>query len=281
VTTTQTFVLTVTCGTTVSPVSANVGSAATTGSVTVASTSGCDWTAEAPQGSFVTITGGASGAGNGTVSYSIAQNTTGTARSTILTIAGSSFTVTQNANGVPTFAMTATASSADVSIVWGAVSGATSYEVRRSNGGGAFIPVTTTAALSFTDGTVSAGTGYLYQIAAISPAGTIAYSNIDLALPFVYSASTPTIVRAADFLELRQAANAARAALGWPSVTFSTPIAAGMIIRAVDLTTLRTAVDQVRGAVGATPISYTDPTAAPQSTVIRGVHIQELRDGLK
>jgi hypothetical protein len=47
----------------------------------------------------VTITGGASGTGNGTVSYSVATNTGASSRSGTLTIAGQTFTVTQSGSG--------------------------------------------------------------------------------------------------------------------------------------------------------------------------------------
>ena len=44
---------------------------------------------------WITITGGASGTGNGTVGYSVASNTTATSRIGTITIAGQTFTVTQ------------------------------------------------------------------------------------------------------------------------------------------------------------------------------------------
>src|SRR5205085_2296676 len=55
--------------------------------------SGCAWTASSGA-SWVTITSGASGSGNGTVGYSVAANT-GAARSATLTIATKTFTVNQ------------------------------------------------------------------------------------------------------------------------------------------------------------------------------------------
>ena len=69
--------------------------ASTGNTVTVTAPAGCAWTATAPAGSFVTITGGASGTGNGTVTYSVAAAPSTTPRSTTLTIAGTSFVVTQ------------------------------------------------------------------------------------------------------------------------------------------------------------------------------------------
>src|SRR5262245_36259699 len=63
-------------------------------SVSVSTQSGCPWTAvsNAP---WITITGGSSGNGGGTVNYSVAVNTLATQRSASMTIAGLTFTVNQ------------------------------------------------------------------------------------------------------------------------------------------------------------------------------------------
>ena len=65
-------------------------------SVAVSAGAGCSWTA-ASSVPWVSITDGASGAGSGTVSFAVAANTSTSARSTALTIAGQSFTVSQAA----------------------------------------------------------------------------------------------------------------------------------------------------------------------------------------
>ena len=64
-----------------------------TGSVTVTAMIGCSWTAASTL-SWVTVTGGASGTGSGTVTYQVLANT-GAAGSGNLTIAGLPFTVEQ------------------------------------------------------------------------------------------------------------------------------------------------------------------------------------------
>jgi len=86
--------------------------------------------------------------------------------------------------------MTATASATQVAVSWAAVSGASSYEVHRNDGA-----VGPTAELSYNDTSVSAGTGYLYRIYAFGTGGLIAYSNVDLAVPFVHK---PEPVRRSD-----------------------------------------------------------------------------------
>ena len=69
------------------------------GPVTISTNSGCAWTA-ASNVSWVTITSGASGSGNGSVQFSVAANTGG-ARAGTLTIAGQPFSVNQEAAAVP------------------------------------------------------------------------------------------------------------------------------------------------------------------------------------
>ncbi|HEX8424045.1 MAG TPA: M36 family metallopeptidase, partial [Pyrinomonadaceae bacterium] len=83
-----------TCTYSISPSSASVASGGGTGSVGVTAGTGCTWTA-ASNASFITITSGASGSGNGTVNYSVAANTGTTSRTGTLTIAGQTFTVSQ------------------------------------------------------------------------------------------------------------------------------------------------------------------------------------------
>jgi hypothetical protein len=88
----------VVCSYSLSASSLTIAAAANTGSVNVTSSNGvCPWTAVSNV-SWITVTAGASGTGNGTVRFSIAANTTGAQRSGTLTIAGRTFTVTQRRN---------------------------------------------------------------------------------------------------------------------------------------------------------------------------------------
>jgi hypothetical protein len=93
----QTFTVTQASGCTFSfsPTSATVSGFAGTGSFNVIS-SGADCSYSAVSNdSFITIVSGASGTGNGTISYSIAANTTGAARTGTITAGGQTFTITQ------------------------------------------------------------------------------------------------------------------------------------------------------------------------------------------
>ena len=80
------------CAVTAGAVTTNVSAAATTGSIPVTST--CAWTAGS-SASFLTITSGATGNGNGTVNYSIAANT-GATRSASIAIGSAIVSFTQS-----------------------------------------------------------------------------------------------------------------------------------------------------------------------------------------
>jgi VCBS repeat protein/all-beta uncharacterized protein/S-layer family protein len=71
-----------------------------TGSVSVTAGGGCVWTAVS-EASFITITAGPDGTGNGTVSYRVNANTDSTERTGTMTIAGQTFTVTQGGATTP------------------------------------------------------------------------------------------------------------------------------------------------------------------------------------
>jgi hypothetical protein len=93
----NTFAFTAPCAPTISPSSRSLTTAsAATGTVTVTAAAGCTWTA-ASNTAWITISAGTSGTGNGSVSYSVAANSTTSSRSGTLTIAGKTFTGTQAA----------------------------------------------------------------------------------------------------------------------------------------------------------------------------------------
>ena len=69
-----------------------------TGTFTVTTTAGCVWTAQSSV-DWVTVTAGASGTGNGTVTFSVAANSDNVPRSTSITVANTGFIVSQPAAG--------------------------------------------------------------------------------------------------------------------------------------------------------------------------------------
>ncbi len=85
------------CSVTLSSTTSSVPATASTGSVGVLATgSNCPWAATSSSNNpWLQVAAGATGAGNGTVSYSVEANTSTTSRTGSLTIGGRSFTVTQ------------------------------------------------------------------------------------------------------------------------------------------------------------------------------------------
>src|SRR4030095_12190182 len=85
---------------TVSPLNQAFFSPGNTGNVTVtknlSATAPCDWNAVS-NSAFITIHSGASGSNKGTVNFTVAPNTTGSARSGSLTVAGRNVVITQDA----------------------------------------------------------------------------------------------------------------------------------------------------------------------------------------
>jgi hypothetical protein len=88
------------CVYTVSPTSQGFNPPSGTGSVTVTVGSACSWTATR-SGSWITITSGASGTGNGTVRYGVSANGGSSSRTGTLTVAGQPVTITQSAATAP------------------------------------------------------------------------------------------------------------------------------------------------------------------------------------
>lgn len=82
-----------TCTYSISPGAQSFAVGGGTGSINVTAPAGCGWTAT-ESAAWITITGGASGSGNGTVSFTVAANT-GAARNDTITAAGQAFAVTQ------------------------------------------------------------------------------------------------------------------------------------------------------------------------------------------
>jgi len=83
-----------TCTYTLSPTSMTMGAAGGAGTVSVATGSGCAWTASS-SASWLTATGGTSGSGPGAVTVAVAANSGTASRTGSLTVAGQAVSVTQ------------------------------------------------------------------------------------------------------------------------------------------------------------------------------------------
>jgi hypothetical protein len=81
------------CAYSIAPLSQQVEGSGGVATVSVTTTSGCAWTATS-NAMWIVITSGASGSGNGTVTFVVATNP-GNARTGTLTIAGQTATIQQ------------------------------------------------------------------------------------------------------------------------------------------------------------------------------------------
>ncbi len=96
----QTFSVTqaaVGCTYTISPTSQSVVASGGTGSTAVTAPGGCAWTGVSNNTSWLTVTSGATGSGNGSVAFAATTNASTSQRTGTLTIGGQTFTVTQAA----------------------------------------------------------------------------------------------------------------------------------------------------------------------------------------
>jgi M6 family metalloprotease-like protein len=129
-----------------------------TGSVQVTTRTDCAWTAVS-DASFVTITGGASGTGNGSVSYSVAPNTGTSQRVGTLTVAGQVFSIYQTGNG-PTVTIDPPALQFAATIKGAAfVAQTTSQKLRISQTGSGTVTWTATSVPSWMTVSPASGTG--------------------------------------------------------------------------------------------------------------------------
>lgn len=84
---------------TIAPTSQNFAASGGTDTISLSAPGGCTWTAVSND-PWITVTGGASGSGNGTVSYSVAANAGNAPRTGTITIGSNLFAVQQSAPGV-------------------------------------------------------------------------------------------------------------------------------------------------------------------------------------
>jgi hypothetical protein len=94
------FVITMACGYAIDPAGRRHGPGTGAGSVAVTAASGCQWSAFS-NADWLRVTSGASGSGNGTVTYALDGNQNAAARTGTLTIAGKTFSVMQDGTVTP------------------------------------------------------------------------------------------------------------------------------------------------------------------------------------
>lgn len=180
------------------------------------------------------------------------------------------------------------AGTAQVNLIWTASTdnvGVDHYEVERRSNAATYTLVASPPTGSYTDA-VSPATAYLYRVRAVDAAGNASgYSNIDLATTVLFTDNPlvvgTTPVNAQHFTELRQAVNAVRLTAGLAASVWTDPILAGLFIQKIHIEELRSNLTPALTALGFTAPIYTDPTLTAGSTLIKKVHIEDLRQAVK
>ena len=189
--------------------------------------------------------------------------------------------------GAPSNLVATASSTSSVSLSWSAGSGSIDhYEIQRATSkNGPFTTLSNTTSLSFTDSSLSSTTTYIYRVRAVDATGNYSdFSNTDIATTVVFTddplVAGTTLVKAAHITELRAAVNAVRAAAGLSAATWTDSSLTSVEIKAVHISELRSALDAARSALGLSTGGYTD-SLTPGSTIVKAVHITELRDRVK
>jgi hypothetical protein len=166
------------CFVSINPPSIVVNTTAGNGSFAVATGNGCAWTATAND-PWITLTSGASGSGNGTVTFDIGADAGGQPRTGTITINGApanqTFSILQA--DVPPPAPTlitpvegASGISTTPTFTWTASSRATSYDVYFGPSSAPVVANVTTT--SYSPGTLAPNTTYYWQIGARNAGGS-------------------------------------------------------------------------------------------------------------
>jgi hypothetical protein len=144
------------CTYTLNPTSASIAYGASANSLQVTAGAGCFWSA-APSASWIKVTSGASGAGNGVVTWTADPNAATAVRSGSLTVGGKSLLVTQAA---APFALASTSASV-------AAGGSTGAVSLTSSTGGAWTAVSTASWITITSAASGSGSAAIaYSVAA-------------------------------------------------------------------------------------------------------------------
>ena len=149
------------CSYSLSSSSNSVPATASAGTITVtASSYDCQWSATSNV-NWISVTSGDTGSGNGSIGYSVAANSTATARTGTMTIAGGTFTVYQEAG------CSFTLSANSVSVGAAAATGTVNVTASAQTCG--WTSVSSVGWITVTSGATSAGSGSVgYSVAANS-----------------------------------------------------------------------------------------------------------------
>lgn len=184
----------------------------------------------------------------------------------------------------PTSVVATAAAANQVQVSWTPVTGAERYDVERSSDGTTFAPAGQSTTTTFSDTTVQADRAYLYRVRSAAGSMVSPPGAPDLATTVVFTddplVAGQTVVKSVHLIQLRTAVNAVRQLAGLAPSTFTNASLAGVNIRRVHVNELRTALNQARTALTFPTLTFTD-TLVAQTTPVKAVHLQELRNAVK
>lgn len=166
-----------------------------------------------------------------------------------------------------------------IHLAWNGVAGAASYQVERRSGPSWEVLAASVTTTSYTDGGVASGRTYAYRVKADHSA----YGASEIATTMTYqSAVAGASVDPGQLNSVLAAVNSARAAAGWPSVTWSSVLAStdpvpspGAVITGRHITSCRARMNEALQALGVPVTEYTDPEVV--LTTVKAVHINEVQ----
>lgn len=175
-------------------------------------------------------------------------------------------------------------STSQITVTWQAGTGTVHhYEVWRSRAVESLL-ITTTTNTTYTDQSLPANTSYLYRVRAVDGTGAVSpFSTASLGTTVLFPEAITqfqTTVKAQHVNELRPAINAVRSCAGLSAFAWGADLGAGQVILANHVQQLR---DQLKPALVALglPSTWIDDPLVAQSTAIKKVHIQDLRDAVR
>jgi hypothetical protein len=173
-----------------------------------------------------------------------------------------------------------------VHLAWTAPSGVTvaHYEIERraTLSGAATILTTTGTGVTYDDISLNPGSTYLYRVRSVDTNAQVsAYGNLDYATAFVFTDSSLTAgstpIKVVHLTELRQTVNAVRLTAGLSASTWTDSTLSGVAVKEIHVQELRDSINQALQALGFSTPAFTDAALTAGTSVIRKVHIEELR----